>query len=141
MALKSEKWFFKSALAEERKRSRLTYLASRALDLGFGSENTSGHIRQAVGAAQEFIAANPTAVARIRATDSCQPLDLAAAGILGDWTTFFAGRTGPYGRATFGYNWDTLRGYLTGTYGGRRTGGGGGDNEFQIVLRLVGEFS
>lgn len=140
MALKSEKWFFKKCLAEERSRSRLTYLASRALDLGLGGENTSGHVRQAVGAAQEFLAANPALRARIRAADPCQPLDLAAAGVLGPWTTFFGLRTGAYGKRAFGYSWDTLGGYLTGRYGGRCIGGGGGDNEFHIILRLTADY-
>jgi hypothetical protein len=135
MALKSEKWFSKKCLAEPRSRSRLTYFASRALDLGLGSENTSGHVRQAVGAAQEFLAANPGLRAQLRVADSCQPLDLAAARVLGLWTAFLGLRAGAYGRTAFGYRRDTLRGYLTGTYGGPCMGGGGGDNEFHIVLR------
>jgi len=40
----------------------------------------------------------------------------------------------------FTYNYDTLRGYLTPKYGGTRQGGGGGDNEFEIVLRLMADF-
>jgi hypothetical protein len=51
-----------------------------------------------------------------------------------------ATRSGTYGRASFGYNYDTLRGYLTPGAGGSRTGGGGGDDEFKRVLRLMAEF-
>jgi hypothetical protein len=59
---------------------------------------------------------------------------------LKDWREFIGKRRAQYGRKSFGYNYDTLKGYLTRKYGGRRRGGGGGDNEFEIVIRLLAEF-
>lgn len=60
--------------------------------------------------------------------------------MLADWRQWFSAQTGMYGRQSFGYNYDTLRGYLTARYGGTRTGGGGGNNELEIALRLVARF-
>ncbi len=37
----------------------------------------------------------------------------------------------------FRYNYGPVRTYLTPKYGGRPKSGGGGDNEFEIVMRLV----
>jgi len=62
--------------------------------------------------------------------------------VLSDWKRFLTTKKGEYGQARLGfqYNYNTLKGYLTPQYGGHRTGGGGGDNEFEIVLRLLAGF-
>ena len=49
-------------------------------------------------------------------------------------------QTGEYGRRSFGYSYDTLKGILTPNLGGNRTGGGGGVDEFKRVIRLMPEF-
>jgi hypothetical protein len=59
---------------------------------------------------------------------------------LADWQAFLAAKHGPYGRPDFGYNYDTLKGYLTPQFGGHRAGGGGGNHELKLCLRLIAEF-
>jgi len=138
MALKGEKWFLKKCYGHVRKRTRLAYLANRALELGFGSEQTGGHIRQACGAVQRFLGKHIKHKKSIRSSPTRKPFRLTGQ-ILTDWLQFFRNCSGGYGQQAFGYNWDTLRGYLTPKYGGRRKGGGGGVNEFEIVMRLMAE--
>lgn len=140
MGLKAEKWFLEKCMAEIRGQSRLAGLASRAWDHAHGNHSTPGHILQAVGAAQLFLAANPNLVRQICSASPAVPLDLAAAGVLAPWLTFFSSRSGPYGNSSYKYNWSTLGTYLTPKFGGRCVGGGGGDFEFKIVLRLIAEF-
>jgi hypothetical protein len=138
MALKAPLWMMGKCLDEERKRSKFSYLASRILDLGLkGKDRARGHIFQAWGAVQQFLEEYPQHKATIKNASAVDPF--APSGlILHDWMAFFARQpTGAYGR--FGYNWDTLKGYLTPKYGGSRSGGGGGDNEFEIVLRVAAE--
>ena len=60
--------------------------------------------------------------------------------MLADWIAFIDEHDGTYGHRRFAYNYDTLKGYLTPKYGGTRVGGGGGDNEFEICLRLGAAF-
>jgi hypothetical protein len=140
MALKGPLWLMARCLEEERARGRLGHLASRALDLGLRkAESTRGHVFQATGAVQEFLIEHPEHKATIRRSPALDP-HKPRGKVLRDWAAFIRGHPGAYGRGSFGYDYDTLRGYLTKKYGGRRTGGGGGDNEFEIVLRLVAEF-
>jgi len=139
MALKSEKWFFRQCYQQVRRLTNLAHLANRALELGFGREQTGGHIRQACGAVQLFLEQFPQHVNTIRSSSATDPFRVQGQ-IRRNWLNFFRNKTGNYGQRKFGYSWDTLRGYLTRRYGGKRTGGGGGDNEFEIVLRLMAEF-
>lgn len=125
---------------EVRKPSALAYLANRALELGLTNrDNTVGHILQACGAAQKFFAEYPAHKAAVQATHPGQPYG-PQGQVLRDWRSFFNGKTGDYDRPKFGYSWDVLHTILTRKYGGRTHGGGGGDNEFEIVLRLMAEF-
>jgi hypothetical protein len=139
MGLRSREWFFNCCYKEVKKSGKLAYLANKALELGFGKENTQGHILQACGAVQKFFQEYPqhkTAISIASPVDPYEP----KSQMLKDWLTFFNSKTGPYGRRRFGYNWDYLRTYLTRKYGGQTVGGGGGDNEFEIVLRLMADF-
>ncbi len=95
---------------------------------------------QAFGAAQSFLAKYPIHAATIRRAARTRPYALTGR-LLDDWLDFVDSKTGQNGRKSFGYNWNTLRGYLTPRYGGDRRRGGGGDNEFEIALRLVAEFA
>ena len=140
MGLRSREWFFGRCYKEVKKVGALAYLANKALDLGFGKENTQGHILQACGAAQKFFQQYPRHKTTISQDSPLHPYALQGQ-MLRDWLSFFISKTGPYGRRGFGYNWDSLRTYLTTQYGGRTVGGGGGDNEFEIVLRLIADFS
>jgi hypothetical protein len=126
-------------LDEERKASKLSHLSARCLDLGLKkTDSTRGHVFQACGAVQKFLEAYPQHKSSISASSPVDPYK-PTGKVLADWKTFLSSHsgTGTYGQGQWGYNYDTLRGYLTRKYGGRRTGGGGGDNEFEIVLRLV----
>ncbi len=140
MALKGPLWLLGRALVEERNRSTLGHLSARALDLGLRkTDSTRGHMIQATGAVQIFLEAHPEHVATIKAASPLAPYK-PAAQVLNDWKAFLATHAGPYGRGSFGYNFDTLKGYLTPKYGGSRMGGGGGDNEFEICMRLCAAF-
>lgn len=141
MALRGPRWFLARCLEEERARTPLTYLAARALDLGLRrTESTSGHVFQACGAVQQFLAARKALRAAIRAAPPHRAYALTPAERKA-WIAFLKARKpGPYGRASFGYDYTTLRGYLTPGYGGHRKGGGGGDDELKIVFRLLAEF-
>lgn len=139
MALKSREWFFGRCYKEVKRLGETAYLANKALELGFGRENTQGHILQACGAVQMFFQDYPSHKNTINQASPFDPYKLTGQ-ILQDWLSFFASKSGSYGRRRFGYNWDYLRTYLTTKYGGHTTGGGGGDNEFEIVLRLLAAF-
>lgn len=139
MPLKSREWFFGCCYKEVKKFSTLAYLANRALELGFGKEKTQGHILQACGAVQIFFQQYPNHKKVVSQASPFYPYKLKGR-ILNDWLTFLTSKNGPYGPKKFGYKWDTLKTYLTTKYGGRTTGGGGGDNEFEIVLRLLADF-
>ncbi|HHT9138299.1 MAG TPA: hypothetical protein ACFYEK_13790 [Candidatus Wunengus sp. YC60] len=140
MALKGRNWFFGKCLLEERKRTKFTYLSAKALDLGFGREHTQGHILQSCGATQMFLNEFPQHKRIIRRASPTEPFRIRG-NILRDWRVFFSLKQDDYGRATFGYNWSNLKSYLTNRYGGNCRGGGGGDNELEIVLRLMAEFT
>lgn len=136
MALKGHDWFLGRCLDEERAGTPEAGLAGRLLDLGLRrAESTRGHVYQACGALQLFLSDSPALAATIEsAPPEPYALDAHEAAI---WALWFAPRNGAFGRAQFGYNYDTLRGYLTPRYAGTRTGGGGGNNEFELVLRLL----
>jgi hypothetical protein len=149
MALKAEKWFLGKCEAEMRGQSRLAGLAQVAWDHAHGKDKTPGHILQAVGAAQAFLSAYPAVATQIRAASPVVALDLRSAGVLNEWTTFFTSKLASakkdpkknsYGPEKSGYRWSALESYLTRQYGGRVDGGGGGDYEFKVVLRLMVEF-
>lgn len=140
MSLKSRNWFFGKCLIEERKRTKFTYLSAKALDLGFGREHTQGHILQACGATQMFLNEFPRYKGIIHRGSPIEPYRIRGSA-LRDWRVFLSHKHGSYGRVAFGYNWDNLKSYLTDRYGGNCSGGGGGDNELEIVLRLVVEFT
>lgn len=137
MALRSSVWFLGMCLQEERRRSRLRRLAGRVLDLGLlGQDKTRGHVTQACGGAQRFFQRYPQHKRTIKRARPDRPYS-PSGSMLADWQRFFARKGGRHGRTSFGYDWDTLRSYLTPQYGGTRRGGGGGDNEFEIVLRVL----
>ena len=140
MALKGPLWLLGKALMEERNRTPLSHLSSKALDLGLRkTDSTRGHMFQAIGAVQKFLEANPQHQTTIIAAPPLEPYK-PDGQILNNWIEFIQRHERPYGQGKFGYNYDTLRGYLTPKYGGNRTGGGGGDNEFEISLRLCASF-
>jgi hypothetical protein len=141
MALKAPLWMMGHCLEEERKYTRLSHLAARVLDLGLrGTDRARGHIFQSWGAVQRFLDEYPQHKSTIRSASPVEPF-APAGSMLTDWKTFLAQQPdATYGQPRFGYSWTTLRGYLTPKYGGTRTGGGGGDNEFEIVLRIAAEF-
>lgn len=138
MGFKSREWFFGQCYKEVKRIGELAHLANRALELGFGSEHTQGHILQACGAIQKFFEQYPDHQETVSNASPTDPYALRGS-MRRDWLNFFSSKNGKYGRKRFGYSWDFLRTYLTDQYGGRVTGGGG-DNEFEIVLRLMADF-
>lgn len=144
MALKGYVWFLGRCLREERNhRSLLSYLAGRALDLGLlRTDSTQGHIFQACGSTQMFLGAYPQYKSRIKQSSPIAPYHMRGR-MYQDWLAFFSNKQGPYGRRKFNYNWNIQRNILTPHYTqgpGIPSGGGAGDNEFEIVLRLMTEF-
>lgn len=139
MAMKGPLSLMARCLEEERRRGKLTFLAAKALDLGLRrTDSTRGHVFQAVGAVQNFFQKHPRHRGTVTAASPVHPYK-PRGNLLTDWKAFLRAHTGKYARKSFGYDYDTLKGYLTSKYGGRRRGGGGGDNEFEITLRLVAE--
>lgn len=140
MALRSPRWFLAQAYMHERNGTPLAPLASRALELGLvGEDGTRGHVVHPAGIVQRFFELHPTHLATVKAASPSQPYK-PDGQLLADWIAFLGANTGSLGRQDYGYNYDTFRRLLTPKYGGTRTGGGGGDNEFEIVMRLVAAF-
>ncbi|GIW60663.1 MAG: hypothetical protein KatS3mg087_1729 [Patescibacteria group bacterium] len=140
MPIKGERWFLRKCYNEVRRCGPLAHLADKALQLGLGSENTQGHVKQAVGALQAFLQQYSQHKQVIRQASPVHPFNLTQhTTILNDWLKFFQNCQGAFGPRRQ-YDYDILRRYLTQKYGGTRQGGGGGDNEFEIVLRLLAEW-
>lgn len=138
--MKSRQWFQGECSNQIRDNGPLLILSKRAMDLGPNNmDNTTGHILQAIGASQVFFSEFPNHLGTVRRAPTDVPFALTGT-ILSDWLKFFSQHTGKYGSQRFGYSWDTLRNILTKKYGGKVTGGGGGDNEFEIAFRLVAHF-
>ena len=143
MALKSKEWFYKRCLQEVQSFSPLAHLCWDILSKGIGQKDmTRGHVTQAIGAAQEFLRKYPKHRSTIKNADRTQPFGIEShPAVLHDWRSWLAIKKGRYGQGAFGYSYKTLKGYLTKNLGGRVKGGGGGNDEFKRVLRLVAEFS
>lgn len=141
MGLKSREWFFGECYKRFKNNSPLKNLADSALELGFKREMTGGHILQACGAAQAFLAKYPHHKQAIQKAPPGTRYRLTGQ-ILKDWLKFFASKQAQatYGRKEFQYNWSSLRTYLTPKYGGIHIGGGGGNDKLERVLRLVAAF-
>jgi hypothetical protein len=143
MALKSKEWFYKQCLRHVEEESALAQLCWETLKKGIGQQDsTRGHVTQAIGAAQEFLKAHPEFRDTIRQADPTEPFNIKAyPEILAAFKAWLRSqKKAVYGHKAFGYNLKTLKGLLTPTLGGRRTGGGGGNDEFKRALRLVAEF-
>ena len=138
--MRSRQWFQDECYKQIRDNGPLAGLSKRAMELGLDNmDNTTGHVLQAIGASQEFFLKFSKHLKTVKSAPTDVPFALTDP-ILSDWLTFFSEHNGTYGREIFGYSWDTLRNILTRKYGGRVTGGGGGNNEFEIVFRLVAGF-
>ena len=141
MGLRSREWFFGECYREVRKKTSLSTLSDKALQLGFKKEMTGGHILQVCGATQLFFQKYQQHVATVRKSSPSRPYKLKGQ-ILHDWLAFFQSKANKttYGQKTFQYDWNSLRTYLTPKYGGKHKGGGGGNDKLEIVLRLMAEF-
>ena len=143
MALKSKEWFYKNCLRHVKQYSPLAYLCWDILEKGIGQkDSTRGHVTQAIGVAQEFLREFPQYTSIVRSSDPTKPFDIASHNeMLNEFKVWLKTKKGPYGRSSFGYDYDTVKRILTRRLGGRTEGGGGGDDEFKRVLRLIVEFS
>lgn len=138
MGLKSRRWFEANCFEMWRSRGSSSQLANRALELAFGVDNTQGHILQAIGAVQKFYDEHHQYIRTVQSSPFV-PFKMSG-NMMADWLSFIKVKTGHNGRRDFNYNWDYFKNALTTKYGGNTSGGGGGDNEFEIVLRLMAEF-
>ena len=142
MALKSKEWFYKQCLHEVKRHGRLGHLCWDILEKGIGqSDSTRGHVTQAIGVSQEFLAAHADLVEVIQAADPTRPFAVSGnTGVRNALRTWLADCAGSFGRRSFGYSYDTFKNIVTPGLGGTRRRGGGGDDEFKRVLRLMAEF-
>ena len=142
MALKSKEWFYKQCLREIQQHGRFCHLCWDILEKGIGqTDGTRGHVTQAVGVSQKFLATHSNFVATIKAADPTQPFDVSHHPQIRDvLRTWLETRDGAFGRRSYGYSYDTFKNIVTASLGGTRRGGGGGDDEFKRVLRLMAEF-
>ena len=98
--------------------------------------NRTGHLKQGYYAVQRFFQERPDyrgAVSQVSLDDAYDirgQVELHQA-----WLVFF--QDSEESDSHFGYDFNTLRGYLTPNFGGVRTGGGGGDYPFRLVWPLV----
>lgn len=141
MALKSKEWFYKECLAEVGKHGPQGHLCWDILEKGIGQSNgTRGHVTQAIGVSQKFLQQFPQHKATIQGADPTKPFDIAQnPDVQIDLQTWIVGQGGVFGRADYGYDFDTFKTNTTPTLGGSRKGGGGADDEFKRVLRIVAE--
>lgn len=142
MALRSKEWFYKQCLQRVKRHDRLCHLCWDILEKGIGQTNsTRGHVTQAVGVSQKFLMAHPELKATIRAADPTRPFDVPnSRRVRLALTRWLATHNGSFGRKSFGYSYDIFKNITTPSLGGTRSGGGGGDDEFKRVLRLMAEF-
>lgn len=134
--MRSPVWFLGECLRHERRGAASARLGARLLNLGLlGEDNTRGHVNQACGAVQRLFDRNPMIESAVAATP-VWPVRIPVR-LQREIAAFVDGQAGSYGRERDHYHWDTLRGILTPRYGGRRSRGGGGDNEFELVLRMM----
>lgn len=138
MALKSKEWFYKQCLAQVDGIKPLAHLSWSVLKKGVGQEDyTRGHVNQAIGAVQGFLEDYPQHIRTIKRSDPTTPFDIQNhAEILHEWLRWFATKHDRYGRTDFGFNYDTLRGFLPRNLGGTRGGGGGGGDELSASSDL-----
>lgn len=141
MGVKSREWFFGECYKQVQGKGKLRALADKALRLGFKQQMTGGHILQTCGATQLFLQKYPQHKSAIRSSPPTQPFRLRGP-LLDDWLEFIDSKKllTTYSQKTFQYDWGSLRTYLTAKYGGKHTGGGGGNDKLEIVLRLMAEF-
>jgi hypothetical protein len=145
MGLKSKEWFYKHCLLEVDQQTPFEDLCWDILLKGIAQvHSTRGHATHAIGASQRFFESFP----HHRVTIGLAPIAPFEISnhppILADWLGWLAPRSGIFSRR-FGYDYDTLRTYLTPPLGGvpyqpGQAQGGRGDNEFKIVLRLMAVF-
>lgn len=142
MALRSKEWFYKQCLRQVKEHGRFCHLCWDILEKGIGQTNsTRGHVTQAIGVCQEFLSAHPNLVATIQSADPTLSFDVSSnKRVRNALRTWLADREGTFGRESFGYSYDTFKNIVTPSLGGTRHGGGGGNDEFKRVLRLMAEF-
>jgi hypothetical protein len=145
MGLKSKESFYKHCILEVDRQTQFEDLCWDILLKGIAQvHSTRGHAIQAIGATQRFFESFPNHRVTIQ-NAPIAPFEIANhPTILNDWLRWLSPRTGPFS-LRFGYDYDTLRTYLTPALGGvpyqpGHPQGGRGDNEFKIVLRLMAEF-
>ena len=143
MALKSKEWFYKRCLTEVKRHDRFCHLCWDILEKGIGqTDSTRGHVTQAIGVCQQFLDAHPNLFPIIQAADPTRPFDVSRnKEVRKALVSWLADCEGSFGRSSFGYSYDTFKNIVTPALGGTRRGGGGADDEFKRVLRLMAEFN
>ena len=142
MALKSKEWFYKECLREVKEHGRFSYLCWNILEKGIGqSDHTRGHVTHSVGVAQQLLARNPSLAPVIREADPTRPFDVAGnPQVSTALKKLVSKKNNDFGKKSFGYSYKTFKSIMTPALGGKRKGGGGGNDEFKKVLRIMAEF-
>jgi hypothetical protein len=97
--------------------------------------NRTGHLKQGFYGAQRFLQENRQFIEPL-SRSSLQTQFEFNQPLLDSWRLFLA-QFGSEENSSFGYDFNTLQGYLTRQYGGHRVGGGGGDYPFKIAWPIV----
>ncbi len=142
MALKSKEWFYKKCLQEIEEHGRFSHMCWDILKKGIGqSDSTRGHVNQAIGVCQKFLGAHRKLSETIQAADPTRPFNISGNPVVRNaFRTWLATRNGRFGRKSFGYDFNTFKNIVTVSLGGKTQGGGGANDEFKRVLRLMAEF-
>ena len=103
----------------------------RTIYFNLDGNNRTGHLKQGYYAVQRFLQEHPAYLATLSEIPLDEAFNLREQPIYQDWLNFFRSTNEVDG--TFAYDFSVLRRYLTPSYGGHRTGGGGGDYPFRLV--------
>lgn len=110
--------------------------AIRAIYFNQDGNNRTGHLKQGYYAVQRFFQERPEYLAEVSQFQLEEAYNLREQPELHRaWLDFIQDSAEADGG--FGYDFTVLKGYLTSNFGGRRTGGGGGDYPFRLVWTPV----
>ncbi len=105
--------------------------AIRTIYFNLDGNNRTGHLKQGYYAVQRFLQEHPAYLSPVSRFPLDEAFNLREQSAYEDWLEYI--RSANEVNVSFEYDFGILRRYLTQTYGGSRTGGGGGDYPFRLV--------